>query len=110
MLKSVVADFRDGYNETLAIYGLMTHNFLKPPTSMLCFDYSAKRLILHSYINNTGKIIADAQITNGGPVILVQPENEYLNGFASGFSPNPYYVQDVEDEWRNTGIVMPFTV
>ncbi len=43
-------------------------------------------------------------------MILVQPENEYLNGFAAGYSPNPYYVQDVEDEWRNTGIVMPFTV
>ena len=24
-----------------------------------------------------GKTIADAQITNGGPVIIVQPENEY---------------------------------
>ena len=105
-----MVDFRGGYSETPAIYGLMTQNFFKPPTSMSYPNRSEKELILHSYINNTGKIIADAQITNGGPVILVQPENEYLNGFASGFSPNPYYVQDVEDEWRNTGIVMPFTV
>jgi hypothetical protein len=110
MLKSVVADFQDGYSETAAIYGLMTQSILKPPTSTPCSDHSKKKLIVHSYINNTGKIIAEAQITNGGPVILVQPENEYLNGFASGFSPNPYYVQDVEDEWRSTGIVMPFTV
>ncbi|KAK3620175.1 hypothetical protein LTR56_023569 [Elasticomyces elasticus] len=63
----------------------------------------------YNYINNIGKTISDAQITNGGAVILFQPENEYLNGFATGFSPNVYYVQDVEDEWRNTGIVMPYT-
>lgn len=106
-----MGDFPGGYSETLAVYGPMTQNILKLLTSMLrCSDCLEIELILYSYINNTGKIIAEAQITNGGPVILVQPENEYLNGFASGFSPNPYYVQDVEDEWRNTGIVIPFTV
>jgi beta-galactosidase len=29
-----------------------------------------------NYVPAIGKIIADAQITNGGPVIMVQPENE----------------------------------
>lgn len=62
----------------------------------------------YNYINETGKIIAKYQITNGGPVILLQPENEYLNGFPIGIY-NPYYVQDVEDEWRNAGIVIPLT-
>jgi beta-galactosidase GanA len=33
-----------------------------------------------NYIKHIGKEIADAQITNGGPVILVQPENEYSGG------------------------------
>ena len=37
--KSVVADFRDGYSETPAIYGLMTQNILKPPTSMPYPDF-----------------------------------------------------------------------
>ena len=30
-----------------------------------------------NYVSTIGQIIARAQITNGGPVILLQPENEY---------------------------------
>lgn len=33
-----------------------------------------------NYIAHIGAAIAKAQITNGGPVILVQPENEYSGG------------------------------
>lgn len=55
-----------------------------------------------------GGILADAQITKGGPLILVQPENEYT-GAVPGFGPfpNPYYMQDVEDQLRNAGIIVP---
>lgn len=60
-----------------------------------------------NYINHIGPIVANAQITNGGPVILVQPENEYSH-VATGFSLDPYYMQDIEDYYRQTGIVMPF--
>ncbi|OGM40835.1 putative beta-galactosidase [Aspergillus bombycis] len=37
-------------------------------------DYVAS---IKNYMSKVGKIIADAQITRGGPVIMVQPENEY---------------------------------
>jgi hypothetical protein len=51
--------------------------------------------------------IAKAQITNGGPVILYQPENEYTNG-ANGFPvPNGQYMQDVMDQARDAGVVVP---
>jgi beta-galactosidase GanA len=30
-----------------------------------------------AYAAAVGKLIADAQITNGGPVVMLQPENEY---------------------------------
>lgn len=33
-----------------------------------------------NYVQSMSKIIAKAQITNGGPVILLQPENEYSHG------------------------------
>jgi hypothetical protein len=33
----------------------------------------------NNYMANVGATIAKAQITNGGPVILVQPENEYTS-------------------------------
>ncbi|KAK3062696.1 hypothetical protein LTR53_019247, partial [Teratosphaeriaceae sp. CCFEE 6253] len=36
-----------------------------------------------NYAANIGRIIAKAQITNGGPVILVQPENEYTGAAAN---------------------------
>jgi Glycosyl hydrolases family 35 len=40
-------------------------------------------------------------------VILWQPENEY-SSFASGQSDNPAYMQYVENQARNAGIVVPF--
>ncbi|PNP55688.1 hypothetical protein THARTR1_04212 [Trichoderma harzianum] len=52
-------------------------------------------------------IIAKAQITNGGPVILYQPENEYSAGNAGVLFPNKPYFQYVIDQARNAGIVVP---
>ena len=53
--------------------------------------------------------IAKAQITNGGPIILYQPENEY-SGACCGVDnfPDGAYMQYVEDQARNAGIVLPF--
>jgi hypothetical protein len=61
------------------------------------------------YAAGIGKSIASAQITNGGPIILVQPENEYT-GATSNVKPfpDPVYFQYVEDQLRNAGIVVPF--
>ncbi|KAL9089996.1 MAG: hypothetical protein Q9165_005525 [Trypethelium subeluteriae] len=57
---------------------------------------------------NIGEIIAKAQITNGGPVILVQPENEYSQAISGITFPDPTYFGYVEDQLRNAGIVVPF--
>ena len=56
------------------------------------------------YMSTIGALIAEAQITNGGPVILVQPENEYTVG--PDF-PQPQYMEYVEQQLRNAGIVVP---
>lgn len=74
-----------------------------------------------NYIATVGPVIANAQITNGGPVILFQPENEYTlcasglaaadeTGDTSGLSTclDDYYMADVEAMWRDTGIVVPY--
>lgn len=55
---------------------------------------------------NIGSIIAKAQITNGGPVILFQPENEYSSGSGIKF-PDGKYMQYVIDQAHNAGIVVP---
>ena len=66
-----------------------------------------------NYVSTIGGIIAEAQITNGGPVVLVQPENEYSSwpGVNSSDFPdemNKEYMAFVEQQYRDAGIVVPF--
>ncbi|TVY57797.1 putative beta-galactosidase A [Lachnellula cervina] len=62
-----------------------------------------------NYMANIGAAIAKAQITNGGPVILVQPENEYTgsDGPVTGGFPDPVYFAYVKKQIRDAGIVVP---
>jgi hypothetical protein len=55
---------------------------------------------MSSYIEGVSAIIAKAQITNGGPVILLQVENEYAGG-------DDVYFSIVRDQYRNNSIVVP---
>uniref|UniRef100_A0A0D2YKI9 Beta-galactosidase n=1 Tax=Fusarium oxysporum (strain Fo5176) TaxID=660025 RepID=A0A0D2YKI9_FUSOF len=66
-----------------------------------------------AYLSHVGGIIAKAQITNGGPVILVQPENEYsiCSTYASGNITGclqPDYMEFIESQLRNAGVTVPF--
>ena len=61
-----------------------------------------------NYVKNIAAIIAKAQITNGGPVILLQPENEYSQATPGTEFPNDDYFQAVENQYRDAGIVVPF--
>lgn len=68
-----------------------------------------------NYVSTMGKVIAKAQITNGGPVVLVQPENEYttwpnLTLAAFPDEMNREYMAYVEQQYRNAGIVLPLAV
>jgi hypothetical protein len=59
-------------------------------------------------MKNLGATIAKAQITNGGPIILVQPENEYTQATSAiNPFPDPVYMQYVIDQLRDAGIVVP---
>ncbi|KAI9713478.1 MAG: hypothetical protein M1820_000860 [Bogoriella megaspora] len=62
----------------------------------------------NNYVQSISEIIAKAQITNGGPVILLQPENEYSQAVSGITFPDPDYFGYVEDQYRNAGIVVPF--
>ncbi|KAF5027145.1 hypothetical protein F66182_771 [Fusarium sp. NRRL 66182] len=59
-----------------------------------------------NYMASVGSIIAKAQITNGGPVILFQPENEYSAAVDTPF-PSHSYLKYVNDQARNAGVVVP---
>ncbi|KAK6435536.1 hypothetical protein LTR95_008279 [Oleoguttula sp. CCFEE 5521] len=61
-----------------------------------------------NYMAGIGKIIAKAQITNGGPVILAQPENEYTSYLETVTEfPSQTYFEYVEKQLRDAGIVVP---
>ncbi|OCT47613.1 putative beta-galactosidase A [Cladophialophora carrionii] len=60
-----------------------------------------------NYIRNVASSIATAQITNGGPVILYQPENEYTGACCGVEFPNGQYMQDVIDQAHSAGVVVP---
>ena len=62
-----------------------------------------------NYVDNIGRIIADAQITNGGPVIAFQAENEYTFGMPWVEWPDVKYIDAVNRQFRDTGIVVPFS-
>lgn len=63
-----------------------------------------------NYMAHIGATIAKAQITNGGPIILVQPENEYTgaDGYVEGGFPDPQYFAYINKQLRDAGIVVPF--
>ncbi|KAL4970537.1 glycoside hydrolase family 35 protein [Aspergillus stella-maris] len=60
-----------------------------------------------NYVSHIGAVIADYQITNGGPIILYQPDNEYSGGCCGAEFPNPDYFQYVIDQARRAGVVVP---
>ncbi|KZV90500.1 glycoside hydrolase family 35 protein [Exidia glandulosa HHB12029] len=60
------------------------------------------------YMKEMGARIAAAQITNGGPVILFQAENEYT-GWASGYFEDFVFEKELLDTIHDTGIVVPTT-
>ncbi|GCB26180.1 probable beta-galactosidase A [Aspergillus awamori] len=60
-----------------------------------------------NYVSHVAATIAKYQITNGGPIILYQPENEYTSGCCGVEFPDPVYMQYVEDQARNAGVVIP---
>ncbi|KAH8886198.1 putative beta-galactosidase A [Thozetella sp. PMI_491] len=72
-------------------------------TNATCYESATD-----TYVANIGKIIADAQITNGGPVILFQAENEYTYGASWVKWPDVGYIEYVNEQYRRAGIVVPF--
>ncbi|THV02543.1 glycoside hydrolase family 35 protein [Dendrothele bispora CBS 962.96] len=72
---------------------------LDPDTSVHSYYH---RSAWTPYLNTISKIIAKNQITEGGPIILVQAENE----FSAGTTRSPY-MQMVIDTYRANGITIP---
>ncbi|KAJ5177637.1 uncharacterized protein N7500_000336 [Penicillium coprophilum] len=66
-----------------------------------------------NYVSKIGRIIERAQIIHGGPVIMVQPENEYSTWPGVTDFPNDMhrsYMAHVEEQLHNEGITVPSIV
>ncbi|CAK44945.1 CAZyme family GH35 [Aspergillus niger] len=61
------------------------------------------------WIERIGKIIADNSITNGGPVILNQIENELQETTHSASNTLVEYMEQIEEAFRAAGVDVPFT-
>lgn len=61
------------------------------------------------WVKEIGAIIAANQITNGGPVILHQIENELQETTHSADNTLVIYMEQIESAFREAGIVVPFT-
>ena len=74
-----------------------------PDLKVRCLDprYTAAA---ERYCRALAKVIRPWQVGNGGPIILVQIENEY-----GSYGNDRAYLKWVHDLWRSLGITVPFT-
>jgi beta-galactosidase len=55
------------------------------------------------YIDKLAKEIVSLQCTNGGPILMVQVENEY-----GSFGNDKEYMEALKNAWIKNGINVPF--
>lgn len=61
------------------------------------------------WIKEVGVIIAKNQITNGGPVIMAQIENEYQETTYDPKATEVIYMEQLKKAFRDAGIVVPLS-
>lgn len=61
------------------------------------------------YIREIARLSKHNQITEGGPIIAVQVDNEYSQKEEVGFPGKAGMMRDLEDELRAGGIIVPLT-
>ncbi|CAI0652527.1 unnamed protein product, partial [Colletotrichum noveboracense] len=61
------------------------------------------------FITEVGKIIAANQITNGGPVILNQVENEYQETVYQANNTAVVYMEQIKKAFKDAGVIVPLT-
>lgn len=61
------------------------------------------------YIREIAKISRQHQVTNGGPIIAIQIDDEYSQDPFVGFPGKAEMMRDIQGELRRNGIVVPLT-
>jgi len=82
--------------------GLPTYLLKIPDIKIRCRDPRYMKAAT-GYITRLSKEIRSLQCTNGGPILMVQIENEY-----GSFGNDKQYLEALRKSWVKNGIVVPF--
>lgn len=82
--------------------GIPVYLLKDPDIKVRCMDprYMAAAL---NYLKALAKVMKPLQITQGGPVLMMQIENEY-----GSYGNDREYMKTLERAWRSFGITIPF--
>lgn len=84
-------------------FGALPHYLLKyPDIKLRCMDlrYTAA---VERYVTELAGIVKEYQVTKGGPIVMLQIENEY-----GSYGNDKEYMKWLADLWRKNGIDIPF--
>ena len=82
--------------------GLPPYLLAIPDIRVRCRD-SRYMQAVSRYIDRTAALLRPLQVTAGGPVLMVQIENEY-----GSYGNDREYLQQLQQLWRRNGITVPF--
>ena len=82
--------------------GLPSYLLKIPDIKVRCMDPHYTEAV-DRYIKTLALQVKDLQVTKGGPIVMVQVENEY-----GSYGNDRTYMKWVQDEWKKNGIEVPF--
>jgi len=82
--------------------GLPSYLLQTPDIKVRCMDPRYTEAV-DRYIKTLALQVKDLQVTKGGPIVMVQVENEY-----GSYGNDRTYMKWVQDEWKKNGIEVPF--
>lgn len=82
--------------------GLPAYLLSEPDIKIRCMDPRYTEAV-ERYIKEIAPLVKKYEINNGGPIIMLQVENEY-----GSFGNDRNYISWLHDLWRNLGIAVPF--
>lgn len=82
--------------------GLPSYLLKIPDIKIRCMDIRYMKAVT-GYINRLSKEVVSLQCTNGGPILMVQIENEF-----GSFGNDKKYLESLRSLWLKNGIHVPF--
>jgi len=82
--------------------GLPSYLLAIPDIKVRCMDARYTEAVEH-YVKTLALQVKDLQVTKGGPIVMVQVENEY-----GSYGNDKIYIKWLQEVWKKNGIEVPF--